>query len=291
MPEAAVEKNPLLRALVNSGDRSIIRPRHGSGYAFNGNFHNKQDLAAALAQLKAKPQFASAAQADIEAVMELFEKTFNHHSFTGRSGTFFAYEGLGSIYWHMVSKLVLAVQEIAMETNDDAGLKQRLVARYRELRDGLGVHKNPEHYGAIPTDAYSHTPAHAGAQQPGMTGQVKEDLIIRMAEMGIRVEDGCVRFGTGMLPREEILESPATLALPASAGKSTLLELSAGSMALTFCGVPVVYSDKQPGNEVIVNMHDGSQHRYPGMVIDSEVSRELFKRSGRISRIEITLAG
>ena len=27
----------------------------------------------------------------------------------------FAYEGLGSIYWHMVSKLMLAVQEIALE--------------------------------------------------------------------------------------------------------------------------------------------------------------------------------
>ena len=30
--------------------------------------------------------------------------------FTGRSGSFFAYEGLGSIYWHMVSKLLLAVR-------------------------------------------------------------------------------------------------------------------------------------------------------------------------------------
>ena len=32
-------------------------------------------------------------------------------SFTGRSGAFYKYEGLGSIYWHMVSKLLVAVQE------------------------------------------------------------------------------------------------------------------------------------------------------------------------------------
>ncbi len=38
-------------------------------------------------------------------------------------------------------------------------------------------------YGAIPTDPYSHTPGFAGAQQPGMTGPVKED-ICRLGELG-----------------------------------------------------------------------------------------------------------
>ena len=40
-------------------------------------------------------------------LLETFEDIFNHKSFTGRSGTFYGYEGLGSIYWHMVSKLVI----------------------------------------------------------------------------------------------------------------------------------------------------------------------------------------
>ena len=44
-------------------------------------------------------------------IISLFEKVFHHDTFTGRLGTFFAYEGLGSIYWHMVSKLLLAAQE------------------------------------------------------------------------------------------------------------------------------------------------------------------------------------
>ena len=35
----------------------------------------------------------------------LYEEVFDHQSFTGRSGTFYKYEGLGCIYWHMVSKL------------------------------------------------------------------------------------------------------------------------------------------------------------------------------------------
>ncbi len=33
------------------------------------------------------------------------------HEFTGRSSTMYAYEGIGSIYWHMVAKLLVAIQE------------------------------------------------------------------------------------------------------------------------------------------------------------------------------------
>ena len=40
----------------------------------------------------------------------------------------------------------------------------------------FGKVKTVRSYGAFPSDPYSHTPAHAGAQQPGMTGQVKEDF-------------------------------------------------------------------------------------------------------------------
>ena len=41
---------------------------------------------------------------------EGYESVFEHRSYTGRSGTMFGYQGLGSVYWHMVSKLMLAAQ-------------------------------------------------------------------------------------------------------------------------------------------------------------------------------------
>ena len=40
----------------------------------------------------------------------------------------FAYEGLGSIYWHMVSKLMLAVQSCEEEDRDEDF--EALVASY-----------------------------------------------------------------------------------------------------------------------------------------------------------------
>ena len=58
-------------------------------------------------------------------VLGLYERLFDHQSFTGRSGTFFAYEGLGSIYWHMVSKLLLAVQETFFRQRAHRGISRR----------------------------------------------------------------------------------------------------------------------------------------------------------------------
>lgn len=105
-----------------------------------------------------------------EALKPVYEQVFHHHAFTGRSGTFYKYEGLGCIYWHMVSKLRLAVAEYLVES-------PLLKPYYHDITEGIGAHMTPEQYGAFPFDAYSHTPANAGAQQPGMTGQVKEDIL------------------------------------------------------------------------------------------------------------------
>src|ERR1035437_1247973 len=105
----------------------------------------------------------------------------------------------------MVSKLRLAVHEVlerAVCASEDTAEVENLLSHYYEIREGIGVHKSPELYGAIPTDPYSHTPGFAGAQQPGMTGQVKEDLISRLGEMGITVEDGKICFRSYQVDRK-----------------------------------------------------------------------------------------
>ena len=63
------------------------------------------------------------------ALCGIYESVFNHRQFTGRSGSMFKYEGLGSIYWHMVSKLLLAVNETyfrAWELKEDEKILGRL---------------------------------------------------------------------------------------------------------------------------------------------------------------------
>ena len=87
-------------------------------YHFNGNFKNANDLKEAIEQL-GNSKYVSLANDDKEKVLKIFEEVFNHKAFTGRSGTFFGYEGLGSIYWHMVSKQLVATQECCLKAIQD----------------------------------------------------------------------------------------------------------------------------------------------------------------------------
>ena len=163
----------------------VSRDRDGTLH-FNPEFRN-------AAILDEKLMALGVAEQEREKWLETYEAIFDHQSFTGRSGTFFKYEGLGSIYWHMVSKLLLATQEICVKEKGGA-LLEPLLERYYDIRQGIGAHKSVLEQGAFPTDPYSHTPSMMGAQQPGLTGQVKEDFISRLIELGVRVENGCLSF-------------------------------------------------------------------------------------------------
>ena len=142
---------------------------------------------------------------DRDAVLDLFEEVFQHRSYTGRSGVMYGYEGLGCIYWHMVAKLLLAVQEIVLRDDIPAELRHRLADMYFRVRAGIGYQKSATEYGSFPTDPYSHTPPDGGAKQPGMTGQVKEEILTRRGELGIRVDDGGLEFRPELLKAGEFL--------------------------------------------------------------------------------------
>ena len=113
----------------------------------------------------------------------------------------------------MVSKLLLAVQEnclTAVNNNESEVIIGKLLDHYYEINAGIGVHKSPELYGAFPTDPYSHTPAGKGAQQPGMTGQVKEDILSRFGELGVFVKEGKLFFNPRLLRENEFLKDPSS---------------------------------------------------------------------------------
>lgn len=278
----------LLQRMLEAGDTRIVVNLPSGDVAFNGDFHNAKDVLSAIQALG-----ESISEDETQSVLDLFESTFNHHAFTGRSGTFFAYEGLGSIYWHMVSKLALAVQENYIEMRDSCSdaQKQSLLDSFRHIQDGLGVNKNPSLYGAFPTDAYSHTPAHAGAQQPGMTGQVKEDILIRLAELGVTISNGEIAFDRDMIQDQEYLTESVSFEVPQDSGSSTtILELEPGSLAFTFCGVPVVYRKDRPVEGVTLLMSDGSQEILPGLSIGADLAREIFRRTGEVAQIDVAFA-
>ncbi|RMH59457.1 MAG: hypothetical protein D6685_11185 [Bacteroidetes bacterium] len=288
IPPDRVEASALLRTLVADGNRHLVVRDVQGGYHFNGAFRNRRDVQAALDRLR-EQGYADLVDREGAAVVALFDDLFDHASYTGRSGTFFGYEGLGCIYWHMVSKLVLAVQEVCLDARRQGAAEetlQALIAVYYDLRAGIGLTKSPEVYGAFPIDPYSHTPAHAGAQQPGMTGQVKEDILARWGELGVWVEDGLLRFEPWMLRPTEWLAEPAAFACYDLDGTRRTLDLEAGSLAFTYGQVPVVYRRGGPPG-ITIHYRDGRTERIAGTTLPSTASVQVFSRTGAIRQLRV----
>jgi hypothetical protein len=290
VPQERVSAVPLLAELLQSGDVSVVERDVSGTVRFHADFRNSDDLAAALDRLGEDPSTAESVERDREAVMELFEDVFNHNVYTGRSGAMYSYEGLGCVYWHMVAKLLVAAQEAVLRAEEDGRpdeVRDRLAGLYRRVRSGLGFEKTPGEYGAFPTDPYSHTPAHGGAKQPGMTGQVKEAILTRLGELGVRVEDGVVSFRPILLEAGEFMEEPAVFRYFDVDGEAASIELSAGSLAFTFCQVPVVYERVEGEGWVRIVWDDATEHVSAGDGLTKELSGVLLERSGRIARIHV----
>ena len=245
---------------------------------FDASLRSQRDLERMLADLEIDV-------ARWPEVVDLYERVFSHAAFTGRSATMYRYEGLGSIYWHMVSKLLLAIQEhvhLAVDAHRPRQTVSDLIARYIRVRAGLGYLKDVSEQGTFPTDPHSHTPAHTGAQQPGMTGQVKEGVLLRWGELGVRVSDGRIRFRPVLLSPTEFLTEPRPWP---RLGVGAVLEPA--TLGFTYCGVPVVYRLLDAGDAwskvtwADGRQGEGSEH------LDRETSSAIFSRRGEIQRIDV----
>lgn len=246
----------------------ILQKDIEGNYHFNANLQNPRLLEECAECLKNKG--TPLTDGELKELRTLYEETFHHHSFTGRSGTFYAYEGLGSIYWHMVSKLLLAVQENAVRAQAEGSpFASDLFKSYEDIKAGLGSHKTPELYGAFPFDPYSHTPSGKGAKQPGMTGQVKEEILTRWQELGAVIENGKAAFKPVMLNKQEFFTE----------GKETT------TLSFTWCGTPVTY--KLGGEAKIIVASNGTEKTIAGSVLPEAESKSLFERDGSIESITV----
>lgn len=187
--------------------------------------------------------------------------------------------------------MLLAVQETTLEAlkNDENDvIIGGLLDHYYEINEGIGVHKSPELYGAFPTDPYSHTPSGKGAQQPGMTGQVKEDILCRFGELGVFVENGRMVFNPRLLRHEEFLKESKDFVYTTINKEIETLNIEAKSVCFTYCQIPVIYNlGAKNGIQVIFN--DGKIREFDSLQIDLKTSKKVFKREGEINRILVSL--
>ena len=285
IPNKLANNSKILKQLIRDKRKDFIEIDIEGKIHFNSQFRNSRILKDALDQLDAY------SEKEIQTVLNIYEEIFDHQSFTGRSGTFFKYEGLGSIYWHMVSKLLLAVNEIyytAISTQIDQKTIDELKTIYYEIKEGIGIHKNPALYGAFPTDPYSHTPAHCGVQQPGMTGQVKEDYIARFGELGVNVKNGCVSFKPNLLKKSEFITKRDEFNFYNIHKEKTTIPLEKNSLAFTYIQIPIIYtlSDK---DQITITLKNDERKTINGTELKPDISRSIFNRTGEINKIEVSI--
>jgi hypothetical protein len=281
LPIAEARTIAAVRRMLDQKDTRVV-VADGAFLRFNPDLVNARELGKRLDLLADDPTVGQSIVQDRGALMDLYESCFCHRSYLGRSTTMFAFEGLGSVYWHMVSKLHLALLEARASASGSNPVLDQAISI---VRAGLGSAKTPAAFGAFPFDPYSHTPAGRGAQQPGMTGQVKEEILARRCRMGVGMQDGRLSFAPGRLRPGDRLARADELLWVDLDGRERRLEVPAGGLAITICQVPVLF---RPGlSGLLVARRDGRCEAIAGSTLDVEASQAIVHRTGEIALVEV----
>jgi len=189
----------------------------------------------------------------------------------------------------MVSKLLLAVQEnVYQAAGSEDDTLSALIDAYYDIRAGLSFNKTPQVYGAFPLDPYSHTPRDAGAKQPGMTGLVKEEVLTRIAELGIVVAQGQIRCVPLLLRADEFLDAPATMRYISADDATHDLDIPQNAYAFTFCRVPFIVEFGEV-NRFVVTLSDGTQQTTADFALSTETSQHIFAHDGTVKQVNVQL--
>ena len=298
---AFLDKNQFLRSetdgialfsqMLAEEDYRLVAPDGSDRLRFHADCTNRDVLDQILGKVLPEYDIEDPKQ-EIQTIHAVYESVFNHHAFTGRSGGMFSFEGLGCVYWHMIGKLLLAVQETyfnALDHGADSAVVARLARYYYQIRAGIGFNKTPEEFGAFPTDPYSHTPLHAGAQQPGMTGQVKEEILTRFGELGVRVHSGQISFQPSLLHADEFMGEAASFDYFSINQCWENIELPPQSLAFTWCQIPILY--QLTDGETCIVLTDTSEQTLTvaGKTLSYDLSQSLFTRQSTLHSIKVMI--
>ena len=119
-----------------------------------------------------------------------------------------------------------------------------------------------------------------------MTGQVKEEILTRLGELGLRVESGRIIIRPTLLREREWLEHDARFEYLGVGGVEDVIDLPPASLAFTFCQVPVVYHRREPVG-ARVTLADGTASSSDSLELPEDVSAHVFARSGWVKQIDV----
>ena len=120
-----------------------------------------------------------------------------------------------------------------------------------------------------------------------MTGQVKEDILVSLGELGVHIAGGKLAFRPTLLRKAEFTREAGKLDYVNLHQQNDTLTLPERSLCFTCCQVPVVYTI---GSEDTITVTTASgQQTYSGLILDESQSNAVFNRTGEIRNIQVTL--
>jgi hypothetical protein len=123
-----------------------------------------------------------------------------------------------------------------------------------------------------------------------MTGQVKEEVLSRFGELGVRVKNGAVNFEMALLREREFMTERRNFCFLNIDGHWEDLAVPTAGLAFTWCQVPIVYvlrDDEVPS--LVITWNDGTTTTLTKLALPAEDSGEIFSRSGRIRKLQLTI--
>jgi len=118
-----------------------------------------------------------------------------------------------------------------------------------------------------------------------MTGQVKEETITRQGELGVLVRKGRISFRPLLLRKSEFLQQESVFATFDVRAEPIEIPLQPGTLAFTYCQVPVVYHlAEEP--RIVLTLLDGSTLAAASDSLSRDSSAAIFQRAGAVARID-----
>lgn len=284
IPAELASQSGLIRRMLDEGHVGFVFKDAAGAIRFHHGIRTSHDVEAQLV--------AVGATADEAILMrEIYEVVFNHKAFTGRSGIMYKFEGIGCIFWHQNGKHLLSVQE-AFSAAHSAGLDVTgaLKEAYYRLRSGFGFTKTPKVWGAFPLEPYSHTPFMMPAQQPGLTGQAKEDVLLRTTEIGAMVADGILSFNPALLQGDEFISEASVFDYVNNKGELASINLPANGLGFTVCRTPVVYVLGEKNGVSVIGVDGAVLFAQDELSLDAGMSKQVFDGDVAIEKIVVAFS-
>jgi hypothetical protein len=119
-----------------------------------------------------------------------------------------------------------------------------------------------------------------------MTGQVKEDIISRFREIGIKIRDGKIIINPSLLRKEEFLKKEEMFTYYDLTGKEQKIHCRKNSFAITYCQVPFIYNLSNT-EKIVVHKANEEVIKLDNLELKEEVSQSIFNRKGEIKKVEV----